>query len=142
MYVLAGVIPEPHFQHDYFFVLLITGVVIYDCLLTLPSEIALFWRWEFSGAAALFFATRYFALWELGIASVLPQTIFVSLNNSYWPYTMFTRIHNPRTLHGATCFLWPRNCASHARTSKSLLSGEIAWEAIEVLQYIPYARMC
>ena len=48
------------------------GLVIYDYLLTLPAEVELFWRWELSGASALFLATRYFVLGYIGIDSYTP----------------------------------------------------------------------
>lgn len=58
------------------------GLVIYDHLLTLPSEVELFWKWEFSGAAALFFTNRYLVLWELGIFRFFPQGITVSVTSA------------------------------------------------------------
>ncbi|TFK85827.1 hypothetical protein K466DRAFT_664212 [Polyporus arcularius HHB13444] len=45
-------------------------LLIYDYILTLPAEIELFWRWESSGAAALFFATRYVVVPVVGMVTV------------------------------------------------------------------------
>ena len=52
--------------------------MIYDYLLTLSSEIELFWRWNFSGAAVLFFSIRYYALFDMGIHGVINWNMLVS----------------------------------------------------------------
>ncbi len=39
-----------------------SALVLYDYMLTLPVEVAVFWNRKFTGVSALFFYNRYFSL--------------------------------------------------------------------------------
>ncbi|KAI0773644.1 hypothetical protein C8Q74DRAFT_771531 [Fomes fomentarius] len=92
--------------------LAIMALILYDYMLTLPVEVAVFWNRKFTGVSALFFFNRYFSLL---LFSANTHTIWLA-----WPTARGTIM--PSLLFTLSCYRF-----------------DLVMQIFTVLMYIPYA---